>query len=82
MSMDKSIYAAEHDRLCDLLRQIRIAAHLRQGDLSARLRKPQSFVSRYESGQRRLDLLELRQICQTVGVSLAEFVERFERSLP
>jgi hypothetical protein len=50
--------------------------------LSARLHKPQSFVSRYESGQRRLDLLELRQICQTVGVSLPEFVERFERSLP
>lgn len=80
--MDKSIYAAEQDRLCVLLRQIRIAAHLRQRELSARLRKPQSFVSRYESGQRRLDLLELRLICQAVGVSLAEFVERFERSLP
>lgn len=80
--MDKSIYAAEQDRLCNLLRQIRIAAHLRQRELSARLHKPQSFVSRYESGQRRLDLLELRQICQTVGVSLPEFVERFERSLP
>ncbi len=79
--MDKSIYAAEQDRLCDLLRQIRMAAHLRQRELSDRLRKPQSFVSRYESGQRRLDLLELHQICRAVGISLTEFVERFERSL-
>ena len=61
-----------------LVRQMRLDAGLRQADLAERLRRPQSFVSRYESGERRLDILELRQICVVLGVSLAEFVRRLE----
>jgi len=57
---------------------MRLDAGLRQADLAERLRKPQSFVSRYESGERRLDVLELWQICAVLGVSLAEFVRRLE----
>jgi transcriptional regulator with XRE-family HTH domain len=53
-------------------------AGLRQDDLAARLKQSQSFVSKYESGERRLDLLELQQICRAVGLSLAQFVHRFE----
>ena len=45
------------------------------------LGKPQAFVSYYESGARRLDLLELRQVCGVLGVSLVEFVRKFERML-
>ena len=70
------------DHLQALLRTIRLEAGLRQSDLAACLGRPQSFVSKYESGERRLDLVELRQICQAVGISLEEFVRRFERSLP
>ncbi len=80
--MRKSIYSPEQEAFRSLLRQLRLGAGLQQRELSERLGKPQSFVSRYESGQRRLDLLELRQICQVIGISLSEFVERFERSLP
>jgi len=65
-------------RFLSLLRQIRVEAGLRQGDLARKLGEPQSFVSRCESGERRLDLLELREICSAVGVSLADFVERLE----
>lgn len=64
--------------LLELLRQVRIDAGLRQVDLAKRLRQPQSFVSKYESGERRLDLLELRQVCTAAGTSLEEFVKRFE----
>jgi transcriptional regulator with XRE-family HTH domain len=56
-------------------------AGLRQGDLADRLKQTQSFVSKYESGERRLDLLELQQICRAVGLSLAQFVRRFEGSV-
>ncbi|QTA79816.1 HTH domain-containing protein, Cro/C1-type [Desulfonema limicola] len=42
------------------------------------LDKPQSFVSKYESGERRLDLIELRYICRAIGTSLEEFVRKFE----
>ena len=61
-----------------LVRQMRLDAGLRQEDLAEKLRQPQSFVSRYESGERRLDVLELWQICAVLGVSLAEFVRRLE----
>jgi transcriptional regulator with XRE-family HTH domain len=65
-------------RLLELLREVRIEAGLRQVDLAKKLRQPQSFVSKYESGERRLDLLELSHVCRAVGTSLGEFVRRFE----
>lgn len=79
--MEKSIFTAGQRKLQDLLRQVRLGAGLRQRDLAERLGQPQSFVSKYESGERRLDLLEIRQICLAAGVSLTDFVERLERSL-
>ena len=66
--------------LLELLREIRQEAGLRQVELAERLGRPQSFVSKYESGERRLDLLELQDLCQAVGVSFATFAKRFERS--
>jgi transcriptional regulator with XRE-family HTH domain len=66
--------------LLELLRQVRIEAGLRQIDLANKLRQPQSFVSKYESGERRLDLLELRQVCKATGISLQGFVKRYERN--
>jgi len=64
--------------LLALFRQIRIEAGLRQVDLAKKLRRPQSFVSKYESGERRLDLLELQQVCAVLHISVTEFVKRFE----
>jgi transcriptional regulator with XRE-family HTH domain len=64
-----------------LLRELRTQAGLRQIDVARSLGKPQAFVSYYESGARRLDLLELRQICKIFGVSLLDFVRKFEKML-
>lgn len=71
-----------HAALLGLLRQIRLDANLRQVDLADRLGQPQSFVSKYESGERRLDILELRSLCKAVGISLEQFVTRLEQHLP
>lgn len=79
--MKKRLFAIQQKQLQTLLRQIRLDAGLRQNDLAERLGQPQSFVSKYESGERRLDILELRQICEVVGISLEEFVQRLEHSL-
>jgi len=79
--MEKSIFSAEQEKLRRLLRQLRLSAGLRQIDLAERLGQPQPFVSKYEMGERQLDFLEIRQICHAVGITLAEFVERFEKSL-
>jgi transcriptional regulator with XRE-family HTH domain len=77
--MRPSIGTTEHKRLVGLLRQIRLDAGLTQVDLAKRLREPQAFVSRYETGERRLDLLELREVCHAVGISLRHFVREFEK---
>ena len=62
----------------ELLRDLREAAGLRQVDLAARLKRPQSFVSKYESGEKTLDFLEVREVCRALGVPLADFVRRYE----
>ena len=79
--MPRTIYSAEQEQLIGLLRQLRLDAGLRQEDLAKKLRRPQSFVSKYEIGQRRLDLVELREICRALDIPLVEFVKKFERSL-
>ncbi len=76
--VDKSIFSKNQVRLQALLRQIRIEAGMRQSDMAAKLGQPQSFVSKYESGERRLDLIELRHVCKAAGISLTDFTRRFE----
>ena len=77
--MGRSIGTAEHKRLLALLRQIRLDAGLRQVDVAKRLKQPQAYVSRYETGETRLDLLELRAVCAAVGIKLKDFVIEFEK---
>ena len=79
--MGKSIGTPEHKKLLVLLRRIRLDAGLRQEDLAQRLGKPQPYVSRYESGERRLDILELREVCLALRVKLTDFVREFEKSM-
>ena len=76
--MVKSTHTSQHAHLQSLLRQVRIEAGLRQVELADRLGLPQSFVSKYEAGQRRLDLVELSAVCAAIGISLETFVRRFE----
>jgi ribosome-binding protein aMBF1 (putative translation factor) len=80
--MQKPRVQEGHSSLLTLLRQIRLDANLRQVDLAELLGQPQSFVSKYESGERRLDILELRSLCKAVGMTLEQFVVRLEQRLP
>jgi transcriptional regulator with XRE-family HTH domain len=77
----KKAYIEQRNRLIALLREMRVEAGLTQTDLATRIDKDQTFVSKYESGERRLVVLELREICQAVGVSLEKFVKRLEKVL-
>ena len=80
-NMKKSIHTDQQEKLQRLLRQIREEAGLRQSDLAQLIREPQPFVSKYERGERRLDILELREICKVLGTPLETFVRRLEESL-
>lgn len=53
-------------------------AGLRQEDLANAIGRRQAYVSKYELGERRLDLLELASICDVVGITLEAFAARFE----
>ena len=81
VTVDKSLYRRDHAALAGLLREIRVAQGLKQADVAARLDEPQSFVSKYESGERRLDLLELRQVCAALWFSVSELVQMLEEQL-
>jgi len=76
--VDKTIYTRANKTLCSLLREVRTEKGLRQQDIAERLSEPQSFVSKYESGERRLDFVELYQVCWAMGIPLAEFIMRFD----
>ncbi len=62
------------------IRQVRKSAELTQAQLSKKLAKPQSYVSKYESGERRLDYLEVREICDCCGITIVEFDDSLAES--
>lgn len=76
--MPKSIHRPEHKALVDLLRKHRNAAGLTQMQCSKALNHPQSFMSDVESGTRRLDIVQLRDLCTVLGISLTELVDELE----
>jgi transcriptional regulator with XRE-family HTH domain len=77
----KSVHTVEQITLQNVLRKLRTDADLRQADLAERLGTNQQFVSRYESGEKMLDLGEIRQICHALGITLADLVVLFEEAL-
>ena len=79
--MQKAIHSAQQAHLQQLLRRVRKEAGLTQVELGQRLDEPQSLISDYERGERRLDLIELKQVCDAVGVDLVVFVQQFVQSI-
>ena len=70
-----------HMVLLGLLKEVRVEAGFRQVDLARKLNVPQSRISKYELGERRVDLLEVRDICAALGVPFVEVIRELERRL-
>ena len=79
--MKKNIRLDQQKRLLVLLRGIRVDAGLTQSELASRLSRDQTFVSKYESGERRLDILEIREVCQVIGIDFVAFIRRLDKDL-
>jgi transcriptional regulator with XRE-family HTH domain len=77
----KSLQRREYKILLQVLYQLRTSSGLRQEDLASKLDEPQSFVSKIECGERRIDLVELKDICEALGSSLEEFITEFKKAL-
>lgn len=71
--MQKSIVTPDYRRFLALLRAARKDSGLTQAELAERLGETQTFVSKCERGERRLDVIETRTILTTLGVSFLDF---------
>ena len=67
------------DVLRKLLKESRLLAGLRQQDVAQRLGKPQSFVAKIESGERKIDLIETLEYCAATGTDPVSIVKRLIR---
>lgn len=76
--MQKTLYRPENDILRTQLREARESAGLTQVDLSAAIGKSQTFVSDVERGVRRLDTIELWEMCRAMGVDMTCFVTELQ----
>ena len=79
--MDKSITSQEYRTFLRQLRLARKRSGLNQIELAARIGETQSFVSKCERGERRLDVMELRVFCRAFGISMSAFIEALEDGL-
>ena len=80
-SVKKATYLAQRKRLLALLRETRTKAGLTQAELASRLHRDQTFVSKYETGERRLDILELRDVCRALSIDFKDFVGALDAEL-
>jgi transcriptional regulator with XRE-family HTH domain len=76
--MEKSIYSKEYSLFLEQLRKAREEKGLTQTEVAERLGQTQSFVSKVERCERRIDIVELRAFCSAIGIPLTLFIERIE----
>jgi transcriptional regulator with XRE-family HTH domain len=77
--MAKSLFSRKHDYFRALMLDARKKANLTQSQLAARLGRPQSWVSKYESGERRLDVLEFHEVARVLKIDLPSFFRALEK---
>lgn len=77
----KSIYDRQYNILIDLLKGQREKQGMTQGQLASKINKDQTYVSKYENRIRRLDIIELREICNAFEISFVDFIICFESKI-
>ena len=75
-----SIFRSEYQQFLRQLIAARKAAGFTQEVLAARLEKKQSFISKYERGERRLDVVEFLGIAKAIGIDPIVFIRDFMKS--
>ena len=76
--MRKSFHSRAYERFCMALKTARQKAGLTQVQAAKKLGRPQSFITKIEIGERRVDIVELADICRAYGRRLVEFVKALD----
>ena len=72
--MDKSIYSTNYKKLAEKLKQARLDSKLDQISIAEKLGKTQSYISKIESGQIRLDVIQLKEIAEIYKKPIDYFI--------
>lgn len=73
--MEKTIWSDKSTKLRAILKKAREEVGLTQVELADKLKRPQSFVAKYEIGERRLDVVELMEICRIVKLDVESIIK-------
>ncbi len=76
--MPKSLRTPRQQLLLSLLVAARKTKGMTQADVAVALGRPQSFVAKYENGERRIDVVEFVDIATALGVSTADLLSKIE----
>ena len=79
--MQKTIHSGQYATFLQILRNTRRQARLTQIEVAARIHETQSFVSKVERGERRVDIVEVRTFCEAFGVSFEKFAATFDAAV-
>lgn len=77
----KSVHSAEQRVFRELMIEVRKAIGLTQHDVAERLKKPQSFVAKYEGGERRIDVVEFLQIAQALEANPIGMMRKLQKRI-
>lgn len=78
--MTKSVFTTKYDRFRLLLIEARKSVGLTQAELAKKLFRPQSFVSKYERGERRLDVVEFLEVARALGMDAVRFIKNLDNA--
>lgn len=73
--MGRTIRTKEYAVFIERMKKARLESGLRQIDVAKKMKRPQSYISRVESGEYRLDILEVKRFAQLYGKSIEYFVK-------
>jgi transcriptional regulator with XRE-family HTH domain len=79
--MPKSVYSRPYERFRELLIQARKDSGLTQNELAKHLNRPQSYVSKYENGERRLDLIEFLQLAHVLSLDVDALIHTLQEQV-
>lgn len=74
----RSIYSSDYERIIGELAAARKQAGLTQDEVGARLGRDQSFVSKYERRDRRLDFIEFKHVCEALGLDASALLKSID----